>query len=92
MRIFFAGAARGVTGSRHVLEFNRTRLLLDCGMYQGRRKESSELDFVKGCRPAPRQPFLVHGEEEQMVPLGKRLTEMGIPDVNMPMLGEFARL
>ena len=42
MRIFFAGAARGVTGSQHLLEFNGTRLLLDCGLYQGRRKESNE--------------------------------------------------
>ncbi len=31
MRIFFAGAARDVTGSQHLLEFNGTRLLLDCG-------------------------------------------------------------
>jgi len=42
MRIFFAGAARSVTGSQHLLEFNGTRLLLDCGLYQGRRKESNE--------------------------------------------------
>ena len=42
MRILFAGAARGVTGSQHLLEFNGTRLLLDCGLYQGRRKESNE--------------------------------------------------
>ncbi len=42
MRIFFAGAARDVTGSQHLLEFNGARLLLDCGLYQGRRKESTE--------------------------------------------------
>ena len=42
MRIFFAGAARDVTGSQHVLECNGIHLLLDCGMYQGRRKESSK--------------------------------------------------
>jgi metallo-beta-lactamase family protein len=42
MRIFFAGAARDVTGSQHVLEFDGTQLLLDCGLYQGRRKEASE--------------------------------------------------
>jgi metallo-beta-lactamase family protein len=42
MRIFFAGAARTVTGSQHLLEFDGKRLLLDCGLYQGRRQESNE--------------------------------------------------
>lgn len=42
MRIFFAGAARTVTGSQHLLEFDGTRLLLDCGLHQGRRRESTE--------------------------------------------------
>jgi metallo-beta-lactamase family protein len=50
------------------------------------------LDFVKGCRSSLRKVFLVHGEEEQMLPLGKRLTEMGVPTVQAPMLGEFARV
>ena len=50
------------------------------------------LEFVKGCRSSLRKLFLVHGEEEQMLPLGKRLTEMGIPDVQVPMLGEFVRI
>ena len=42
MRILFAGAARTVTGSQHLLEFDGVRLLLDCGLYQGRRQESNE--------------------------------------------------
>ena len=50
------------------------------------------LDFVKVCRSNLRRVFLVHGEEEQMLPLGERLTRMGIPDVHAPMLGEFARV
>jgi metallo-beta-lactamase family protein len=42
MRIFFAGAARTVTGSQHLLELDGARLLLDCGLYQGRRRESND--------------------------------------------------
>jgi metallo-beta-lactamase family protein len=40
MRIIFHGAAHTVTGSQHLLEINGHRLLLDCGLYQGRRAES----------------------------------------------------
>jgi len=40
MRINFHGAAHTVTGAQHLLEINGFRLLLDCGLYQGRREES----------------------------------------------------
>lgn len=40
MRINFHGAAHTVTGSQHLLEINGKKLLLDCGMYQGKRSES----------------------------------------------------
>ena len=42
MRIVFHGAAQTVTGSQHLLEINGHRLLLDCGLYQGKRSESYE--------------------------------------------------
>lgn len=41
MEIEFAGAAREVTGSCHVLRANGRTVLLDCGMFQGRRQESA---------------------------------------------------
>ena len=40
MRITFLGAARNVTGSMHLLEANDSRILLECGLFQGRREES----------------------------------------------------
>lgn len=42
MKITFHGAARTTTGSMHLLEINGARILLDCGLYQGRRKEAFE--------------------------------------------------
>ncbi|MGD8731308.1 MAG: MBL fold metallo-hydrolase [Anaerolineales bacterium] len=42
MQISFYGAARTVTGSRHLISLNGQKLLLDCGLYQGRRKEFYE--------------------------------------------------
>ena len=40
MRITFLGAAQTVTGSMHLLDVNGARVLLDCGLFQGRRRES----------------------------------------------------
>lgn len=42
MKLSFLGAVRTVTGSRHMLEVNGFRLLLDCGFFQGRRSETYE--------------------------------------------------
>ncbi len=42
MRVNFHGAAHTVTGSQHLIEVNGSKLLLDCGLYQGRRSETYE--------------------------------------------------
>jgi metallo-beta-lactamase family protein len=42
VEITFAGAAREVTGSCHLLHVNGRTVALDCGMFQGRRSESAE--------------------------------------------------
>ena len=46
MLVTFIGAAREVTGSMHMLSTESDRVLLDCGMFQGRRKESAAKNRV----------------------------------------------
>jgi len=40
MKITFCGAAGTTTGSQHLIEVNGQRILLDCGLYQGKRSEA----------------------------------------------------
>lgn len=42
MRIGFYGGVGEVTGSRHLLEAEGMKILLDCGMFQGHREEARE--------------------------------------------------
>jgi metallo-beta-lactamase family protein len=48
LKIHFHGAAHTVTGSQHLIEINGHRLLLECGLFQGRREETyaRNLNFV----------------------------------------------
>ncbi len=40
MYIDFVGAAQTVTGSKHLIRTKHAKVLLDCGMFQGKRRES----------------------------------------------------
>ena len=44
MNITFHGAAKKVTGSMHLIEVGGKKLLLECGIHQGRREESDKLN------------------------------------------------
>jgi metallo-beta-lactamase family protein len=42
LKIQFIGAARTVTGSQHLLTIHNKKILLECGLFQGRRKDTYE--------------------------------------------------
>ena len=75
MQIQFHGAAREVTGSCHIVRANGQTILLDCGLFQGRRADVEKKNRTLPCPPASidaivlshahidhagRLPFLVH--------------------------------
>ena len=51
MKLTFLGAAGEVTGSQHLVETDELRLLLDCGLFQGRRSESFSKNSRFRCDP-----------------------------------------
>lgn len=51
MKLTFYGAAREVTGSKHLLEAKGKKILLDCGMFQGHRKEAEQKNREFPYRP-----------------------------------------
>ena len=51
MRLHFLGATRTVTGSQFLLETNRARVVVDCGMFQG-----SPHDVIRNRVPFAYQP------------------------------------
>src|SRR5689334_9945784 len=51
MQIEFVGAAQTVTGSKHLLKTKHAQVLLDCGIFQGRRRESIENNKNLGVNP-----------------------------------------
>lgn len=52
MKITFHGAARAVTGSKHLITLtNGTRVLLDCGLFQGMGEVTDKLNGYFGFNP-----------------------------------------
>jgi metallo-beta-lactamase family protein len=53
MKIAFHGAARAVTGSKHLITLkNNTQILLDCGMFQGMGEATEKLNSYFGFEPS----------------------------------------
>ena len=59
MKLSFHGAARSVTGSRHLLEMPGGRILLDCGLFQGQRQEADRQNRFLGFDPRGIQAVLL---------------------------------
>lgn len=76
VKVKFLGAAGTVTGSRFLLEVDKLKILVDCGLFQGLKEyrlrnwdsfpiNPAEIDMV----------FLVHGEEKTTDTLAQLLKE-----------------
>ena len=102
MKLTFWGAAKTVTGSMHQLTVDGKCYLLDCGQYQGRRKEAEERNknFPFPCR----EIFAVmlshaHIDHSGNLPLlvkngfhGPIYTSPGTADLCHPMLADSAAI
>jgi metallo-beta-lactamase family protein len=51
MDITFIGAARTVTGSLHLFEYNKQKFLLECGLFQGHREEAERINSTFPFKP-----------------------------------------
>lgn len=80
MQITFYGAARGVTGSKHLVQIGHERILLDCGMFQGHRREARLLNSTLPFKPSELNAIVLsHGHLDHcgLLPLAVKLGYQG---------------
>src|SRR5579863_4463074 len=102
MKLTFWGAARTVTGSMHHLEVSGKRYLLDCGQYQGRRKEAEARNRNFPFPPSTIDAVLLshaHIDHSGNLPLlvkngfaGPIVTSAATADLCVPMLTDSASI
>ncbi len=102
MKLSFHGAARSVTGSRHVLEMPGFRLLFDCGLFQGRRGEADRRNRDLGFDPKSLHAVLLshaHIDHSGALPVlqkygfsGKTYLTRATADLTELMLEDSARV
>ena len=78
MKISFHGAARTVTGSKHLLELSSgKKILLDCGLFQGMGKETNALNRHFGFDPSTIHVMVLSNEHLDHAGLIPKLVEEG---------------
>jgi metallo-beta-lactamase family protein len=80
MKISFHGAARVVTGSKHLLHISPgKKILLDCGMFQGMGKETGELNGHWGFEPREVNHLILSHAHIDHIGLVPKLVKDGYP-------------
>jgi len=78
MKISFHGAARTVTGSKHLLTLNNgSQILLDCGLFQGLGQETDDLNNEFGFDPQRIDVLLVSHDHIDHTGLIPKLVKEG---------------
>ena len=102
MKLFFYGADQTTTGSKHLLEVNGQRLLLECGMFQGRRDKTQDYNTRLAFAPGRVDALLVshaHIDHTGIIPVlcrdgfqGKIFTTDATTDLCRIMLVDSAHI
>ncbi|HUQ64888.1 MAG TPA: MBL fold metallo-hydrolase [Flavitalea sp.] len=80
MKISFHGAARVVTGSKHLLHINPDKkVLLDCGMFQGMGKDTIQLNSHWGFEPCEVDHLILSHAHIDHIGLVPKLVKDGFP-------------
>ncbi len=103
MKLAFHGAARTVTGSKHLITLtNGRKYLLDCGMFQGMGKEDDELNRHWGFEPREVNKLILshaHIDHSGLIPRlvhdgfeGKIICTHATKDLTMVLLEDSAEI